>query len=99
MTHTIRQIPYEGIAVKAIRDPEKIEKRFERAFYEACKHDLDVFCSVEMLCTDKMKEVTGGQSDYLKDLIRKAEAGGLVCSQADFDANALGGQKQLPSNF
>ena len=77
MTHTIRQIPYEGIAVKAIRDPEKIEKRFERAFYEACKHDLDVFCSVEMLCTNKMKEVTGGQSDYLKDLIRKAKLEGL----------------------
>lgn len=77
MTHTIRQIPYEGIGVKAIRDPEKIEKRFERAFYEACKHGLDVFYSVEMLCTNKMKEVTGGQSDYLKDLIRKAKLEGL----------------------
>ena len=77
LTYKIKNIPYEGVAVKKVTNPEGVEKRFENSFYEACKHHLDVFFAAEMLCTDKMKEVESGQSDYLKSLIRNAKLNGL----------------------
>lgn len=77
MTYRINEIPYVGVRVKEVKNPDGIEKRFDEAFRSACRHDLDVFYAAEMLCTEKMKSVTGGQSDYLKPLIRWARSEGL----------------------
>lgn len=77
MPYHVGNIPYKGISVEEITDASRVEKGFENAFYEACKCNLDVFFSAEMLCTEKMKAVTNGQSDYLKPLIWRARLNGL----------------------
>lgn len=72
LPYHIGQIPYRGITISGVADPDGIETRYQEDFMEACKQSPDIFFGPEMLATDSMAEIRNHTSPFLKELMKKA---------------------------
>ena len=60
-------------SVHGLKNAERVHKRIEAAFLEACRKDADVAVFPEMLGDEKLLEPTGQFSSMIDSMIEKAE--------------------------
>lgn len=69
-------IPFQGVSVEGITDPEYVEECFTNSWLASCEKSPDIFFAPEMLATDKMVCVEHNGSQFLKPLLTQATLNG-----------------------